>query len=380
MSALTPRERLLTALKHQEPDRIPLDLGGFVSTIEAIPFDDLKKYMKKKWETQCFLRDHVDIPEELLVKFGIDTRYVRIKAPKKWKKVIEPDNSYLDEWGTRWKKTPSSPYWDPADFPLKNATIDDLDKVPWPDPDDPGRTEGLREEVKRLRESTNYAIVADGPFLGVFEACWVCLRGPEKFFIDMALDKPFVKALFEKVIDIQLRIMKHYLEAVGDLIDVMVVGDDLGGENGPLISPASYREMVKPYHKKLWSFVKKNTNAYLFLHSCGSITRFIPDLIELGIDIINPVQVAAKDMDSKMLKKNFGDKMTFWGGIDTQKVMPYGTPEDVEGEVKKRIADLAPGGGFVLTAVHNIQPGVPPENILRMYEAALKYGRYPIRV
>ncbi len=322
----------------------------------------------------------MDIPEELLTRFGIDTRYVRIKPPQKWQKVIDPDNSWVDEWGTRWKKPPDSPYWDPVDFPLKNAAIDDLAEYPWPDPDDPGRTEGLREETKRLRESTPYAIIADAPFLGLFEASWVCLRGPEKFFMDIALDRPFVKALFEKITEVQIGILQHYLDAVGDLIDVFVIGDDLGGENGPLISPASYRELVKPYHKKIWGFIKKHTNAYLFLHSCGSIYKFMPDLIELGIDIINPVQVAAKDMDSKKLKKDFGDKMTFWGGVDTQKVMPYGTPEDVEKEVKMRIADLAPGGGFVLTAVHNIQPGVPPANILRMYEAALKYGKYPIRV
>jgi uroporphyrinogen decarboxylase len=380
MAPLTPRERLLTALRHQEPDRIPLDLGSFVSTIEAIPFEDLKRYLGKKWKTQCFLRDHVEVPEELLIQWGIDTRYVRLKPPKKWKKVIEPDNSFVDEWGTRWKKPPGSPYWDPVGHPLKRATIEDLEKYPWPDPDDPGRTEGLREEAKRLRESTNYAIVADGPFLGIFEASWVCLCGPEKFFTDLVLDKPFVRALFDKIIDIQIRIMKHYLEAVGDLIDVIIVGDDLGGENGPLISPAMYRELVKPYHQRLWSFIKKNTPADLFLHCCGSITPFIPDLIELGVDIINPVQVAAKDMDPKMLKAKFGDRLTFWGGIDTQRVMPYGTPDEVEEEVKRRIADLAPGGGFVLTSVHNIQPGVPPQNIVRMYEAALKYGRYPIRI
>jgi uroporphyrinogen decarboxylase len=177
---------------------------------------------------------------------------------------------------------------------------------------------------------------------------------------------------------LHIEFFRHYLEAVGDCIDVVVVSDDLGGENGPLISPELYRELVKPAQKKLWQFIKSNTEAYLFLHSCGSIYRFIPDLIEIGVDILNPIQVAAKDMDTRRLKDEFGDKLIFWGGIDTQRILPFGSPEDVESEVKKRIADMAPGGGYVLTAVHNIQAGVSPENICMMYDAARKWGAYPI--
>jgi uroporphyrinogen decarboxylase len=192
------------------------------------------------------------------------------------------------------------------------------------------------------------------------------------------LDKPFAKALFDKLADFHIEFFRHYLEAVGDCIDVVVVSDDLGGENGPLISPELYRELIKPAQKKLWQFIKSNTEAYLFLHSCGSISKFIPDLIEIGVDILNPIQVAAKDMDTRRLKDEFGDKLIFWGGIDTQRILPFGSPEDVESEVKKRIADMAPGGGYVLTAVHNIQAGVPPENICMMYDAARKYGVYPI--
>jgi uroporphyrinogen decarboxylase len=379
MAALTPRERLRRALDHKEPDRVPLDLGSFVSTIETDPFNDLKKYMGKNWETKCFLRDHVDIPEELLRYWGIDTRYVRMKPPKKWKLKMEADHSYLDEWGTRWKKPESSLYWDPAGFPLKDATVEDLEKYPWPDANDPGRTEGLREEAQRLREETDYAIVADAPAWGLFESGWVALRGPEQYFMDMALNKPFIKTLMEKLTDIHVQFFKNYLAAVGDLIDVVIVGDDLGGENGPLISLPTYRELVKPYQKKLWGFIKEHTDAKLFLHCCGGIKKLLPDLIEIGVDIINPVQVAARGMNPKELKTEFGKQLTFWGGIDTQKVMPFGTPDEVQAEVKQRIAELAPGGGFVLTAVHNIQSGVKPENILRMYEAAKKYGKYPIQ-
>ena len=381
MKEMTPRQRVLTSLNHEEPDRVPLDLGGLPTTIEAVPYNELKRYLGIKGETRLFLRDHVDPPEEVLERFGIDTRYVRIKPPKNFKVQIDYDNSYLDEWGTRWKKPESSLYWDPVDdYPLKDATIEDLETYSWPDPHDPGRTEGMRKEAKRLRETTDYAIVADMPLDGIFDSACVCLRGIERLMMDLILDKPFAKALFDRLADIHIEFFRHYLDAVGDLIDIIMVSDDLGGENGPLISPELYRELIKPAQKKLWQFIKDNTKAYLMLHSCGSISKFIPDLIEIGVDILNPIQVSAKDMDTKRLKEEFGDRLTFWGGIDTQRVLPFGSPKDVEREVKRRISDAAPAGGYVLTAVHNIQAGVPPENICMMYDAARKHGRYPIDI
>ena len=378
MKEMTPRERVLTSLNHEEPDRVPLDLGGLSTTIETAPYSELKKYLGVKSETKLFLRDHVEPPEEVMKRFGIDTRYLRMRPPKNFRVQIDPDNSYLDEWGTRWKKPESSLYYDPVDWPLKDATKEDLETYNWPDPYDPGRTEGLREEAKRLHEKTDYAIIADMPVLGIFESALVSLRGMERFMMDLILDKPFAKALLNKLADIHIEFYRNYLDAVGDYIDIIMVSDDLGGENAPLISPELYREMVKPAQKKLWQFIKDNTKARLFQHSCGNIYKLIPDLIEIGVDILNPIQVAAKDMDTKRLKEEFGDRLTFWGGIDTQRVLPYGSPKDVETEVKKRIADMAPGGGYVLTAVHNIQAGVSPENICMMYDAARKYGKYPI--
>ena len=380
MAAMTSRERVLTALNHEEPDRVPLDLGGLTTTIETDPYEELKEYLGIEGETEAFVRDHVAPHPEVLDKFNIDTRYIRVKPPKNFKAKIDPDNSYVDEWGTRWKKPPTSLYWDPVDHPLKAATIEDLKTHPWPDPDDPGRYEGLRKEAKRLKEETDFAVIADQPVLGLFESGWVFLCGPEKFFMDMALNPDFVHAFFEKLTDLQIRYYKNYLEQVGEYIDVIMTSDDLGTERGPLVSMEHFRELVKPYQKKLWQIIKQYTDAKLFLHSCGSVSRFIPDLIEMGVDILNPVQVAAKEMDTKQLKSEFGNQITFWGGIDTQSVLPFGTPDDVEEEVKKRIADLAPGGGYVLTAVHNIQKGVSPENFCRMYEAANEYGKYPIQL
>ena len=380
MSEMTSRERVLAALKHQEADRVPLDLGGYPTTIETIPYNELKKYLGIQSETSNFVRDHVDPSEEVLQKFKIDTRYLRPGPPRNFKIKIEPDNSYIDEWGTKWRKSPTSIYWDPVDYPLKEATLEDLEKYPWPDPDDPGRTEGLRERAKMLRESTRYAIVGDSPASGIFDLACLFLAGPERFMADMILDKLFARALLEKICEVHMRLYENYLNAIGDYIDVIIVMDDLGGMQGPLISPDLYREMVKPIEKRLWQFIKSKTKAALFLHCCGGIYPIIPDLIEMGVDILNPIQVSAKDMDTGRLKRDFGNKLTFWGAIDTQQVLPFGSPEDVEREVKRRILDLAPGGGYVLTAVHNIQAGVPAENICRMYESAQKFGSYPIKV
>ena len=380
MGQMTPRERLLTALRHEEPDRVPLDIGGLATTIETDPYNELKVYLGVKGETKAFLRDHVAPHTEILEQFRIDTRYIHINPPNNFKIHLEPDNSYVDEWGTRWKKPPTSLYWDPVENPLKNATIEDLESYPWPDPDDPGRYAGLKEKAKRLREETDFAIIGDQPVLGMFESGWVFLCGPEKFFMDMAADQPFIHAFFEKITDLQMRFYKNYLDEIGQYIDVIMTSDDLGMERGPLVSIQHFRELVKPYQQKLWQSIKQQTDAYLFLHTCGSIYEYIPDLIEMGVDILNPVQVAAKNMDSKQLKADFGDNITFWGGIDTQHVLPFGTTEDVENEVKKRIADLAPGGGYVLTPVHNVQKGVSPANICAMYEAAEKYGNYPIQI
>ena len=380
MREMTSRERVLAAINHEEPDRVPVDLGGLATNIQTAPFNELKDYLGLTFETKNFLRDHVEIPEEILDRFGVDTRYIRLNPPKKsWKMKIDPDNSYVDEWGCRWKKPESSFYWDIVNHPLKEATIEDLEAYPWPDPNDPGRTEGLRERVKWLRENTDYAIVADMPALGIFELAWVSLRGPT-FFMNMIFDKPFVNALLGKITDTLLGIYKNYIDAVGEFIDIINVSDDLGTQNGPLISLESYRELIKPYEKKLWQSIKDQTDAKLYLHSCGSIYQFIPDLIEMGVDIIDPVQVKAKDMETRKLKAEFGDKITFWGAIDTQEVLPFGTPEDVENEVKRRIGDLAPGGGYVLAPSHNIQPGVPPENVCTMFEVAQKHRDYPINI
>ena len=184
--------------------------------------------------------------------------------------------------------------------------------------------------------------------------------------------------LMENLMEVYMERVSKYADAVGDYVQVIEVNDDLGSQSGPQLAPALYRKMIKPYHKKLWRYIKEKTGCYLLLHSCGSVYDFIPDLIEMGIDAINPVQVSARNMDTARLKKEFGSEISFWGGgCDTQRVLPFGTPDEVEEEVRRRIDDLAPGGGFVFTQVHNIQPDVSPENIMAMYSALDKYGKRP---
>ncbi len=289
MKNLSSRERLRRTLNHQEADRVPLDLGGLSTSIETVPYNDLKRYLGKNWETHNFVRDHVEPPEELLQLLGIDTRYVRIQPPSGFKVNIQPDNSYLDEWGTRWKKPPGSLYWDPVGFPLKDATIEDLENYPWPDPDDPGRYAGLKERAKQLHEDTDFAIIADVPVVGILDAACLFLRGAQNFFMDMVRDQKFVNRLFEILLDLHLRYFKNYLNEVGKYIDVIMVAEDLGGQNGMMFSSGQYRTPGKPYYKKLWAFFKKNTDAFLVPHCCRSMGPIIPVLIVLGIGGLNPV-------------------------------------------------------------------------------------------
>ena len=219
-------------------------------------------------------------------------------------------------------------------------------------------------------------MVADPVGSGVFEQAWI-LRGLENFLVDLMLNPSFASALMERIADVHIALWDNYLDAVGEYIQVAVVIDDLGTEESLMMSPDTYRRLVKPVQSRVWSHIKSRTDAALFLHSCGAIAPLIPDLIEIGVDIINPVQVSAKGMDPAQLKQRFGDEIVFWGGgCDTQQVLPYGSADDVRNEVATRVAQLSPGGGFVFCQVHNIQPDVPPENIVAMYQAVADYGRY----
>jgi uroporphyrinogen decarboxylase len=210
---------------------------------------------------------------------------------------------------------------------------------------------------------------------GIFEQP-ARVMGLQNFLMALLTEPAFANRLMETITDIYIDSCNRYLEQVGPYIQVFTFWDDLVGQNGWIINPEIYRKLIKPKHKRLVEAIKKKTNAKLFFHSCGAARGLIPDLIDTGFDILNPVQVSAKGMNTKELKTEFGRDIVFWGGgVDTQQVLPFGKPQEVVDEVKRRIDDLAPGGGFVFAAVHNIQAFVPPENIVAAFDTALQYGR-----
>jgi uroporphyrinogen decarboxylase len=377
---MTSRERVIAALEHREPDVVPFDLGSMHSTIETYAYSPLKKFLNiaVSKPIKTFVRDHVEIDEEILVALGVDTRYLRIQPPENWKLEIEEDNSFVDEWGTRYKKPPNSLYFDPVEFPLANASIDDLKRYKCPDPDDPGRIKGLKERTKYLYEHTDYALCLDTVGLGMFETTWM-VRGLENFLCDIMIDPKFAHTLLEKISEHKIALYKNILGEIGEYIQAVFVSDDLGTQKAPMMSMDVYRKVLKPHHKQIWKAVKGFTDAKLFFHSCGSVYQYIPDLIEMGIDILNPVQASAAGMETHKLKNEFGKYISFWGAVDQQTVISVGSPLDVQNEVRKRINDLAIGGGYVVAPSHNLQADVIPQNIISMAKAAKYYGVYPLR-
>jgi uroporphyrinogen decarboxylase len=377
---MTSRERVLCALSHEEPDRVPIFFGTSGATTMLVPaYERLKDFLGIKSETGVLSRplQYARIDEEVLVRFGSDGRPLAPRpAPSALRRRISED-TFVDEWGITWHMKPGTLYYEIAASPLRGMAIQDLDRYPWPDLSHPNRFKGLAEEARALHDDTPYAVVFVSGVSPFEQICM--LRGLDAWMIDLAADPDFVQALMRKVSDLMVAGVAVFLEEAGEHIDVLVMGDDLGTQAATLISPEMYRRMIKPYHAELISGIKSKTRAKIFFHSDGNIYPLIGDLIDVGVDLLNPVQVSAGDMgDTARLKREFGDRLSFCGAIDTQQVLPYGTPDDVRREVRRRIKDLALGGGYVCAAVHCIQPDVPPENVCAMLEEALVAGQYPL--
>jgi uroporphyrinogen decarboxylase len=286
-----------------------------------------------------------------------------------------PDGTYYDDFGIRWRK--AAYYYDAIERPLADAaSVKDLETAQWPELYDRGRVAGLREEVKGLYETTDYCLVADIPGLGPFEgACFT--RGYDNFPMDLYLNVPFAEALMDKFTDTMIAFWDMFLDEVGDYVQVVAQGDDVGMQTGTFISPEMYRKFVKPRHKRLFDFIHSKTDAKIFYHSCGSVYDLIPDFIEEGVDILNPVQRSAAKMDITKLKKEFGKDICFWGGgIDVQQQLPFFTPDQIEDEIKRTLDIMSPGGGFVFFPSHNIQADVSPDRIDRMYNTLIQYRGY----
>lgn len=390
--SLTSRERARKILNHQEADKVAKDMGSMNnSTIHIDAYNNLLDYLginRKNIEEPVIERSQqivLNPDKKIRDILGVDFISLFPNAPdKKQKNEWDKGDIYADEWGIVWEKRQGGYYYDPVPqmAPLRDIdTIDGIKKYDWPDPDDEGRYRGLREKARQLYKETDYSIVGSTPMVSII--CWPWyLRGLERGLMDLVEKREYTEVLVDLNTDVWAKMAINFAKEVGEFIDVMVVyQDDYDGQSGPLIPPYIWNEIVVPRMKKVSSELKKHTNAKIFNHSCGAVKHRINDMVGAGIDILNPVQVAAKDMgDTKKLKEEFGDKITFWGGIDTQRVLNLGTTKDVKEEVRRKIADLAPGGGYVAAAVHNIQRDVPPQNIVALFEAVDEYGKYPISI
>lgn len=378
MNGITHRERVMKALNHQEPDRVPVDLSGTTaSMIVSGAYDRLKRYLGIDSETLYVDKTsgRVVPDEEILERFDIDTRMLVLQPPVRGMEGAELPISYEDQWGVVWQLTRDGRYYAVKAPFAGQPSISDLHIHSWPDPDSPRLTKGLRARSQELHEGTDHAIVMGLP--GRVFSLGQRLCGFEDWLVNLMINPKFAGALLDKGVEIESQMVKNMLEAVGDNVDVVLCADDLGMQNAPLISAELYRQMIKPRHRRLFDAIKSHTKAKLLLHSDGAIEPFIRDFIDVGVDALNPVQVSARGMgDTKLLKREFGEHISFWGAIDTHHVLPFGTPEEVSDEVKRRIVDLAPGGGYVLASVHNIQAEVPPENTCAMFEAAKEHGWY----
>jgi len=375
---MNSRERVLKILDHHEADRVPVIMCGNHAGISKIAYDNLCRHLGILDASPTLVdrvQQIVEPDEHVLKKLGVDFRFIYAKAPRDSRQIEYPDDSFRDEWGIRFRRPPGGYWYDMVDHPLQEANLEDLENYKWPDPMDAGRFEDLEKEAKKLYEETDYAL-ATSLVGSIYEQSWY-LRSYQEFTFDLYRNPAFAEKLMDKILEFHMAFFERFLDAVGPYVQIVFVGDDLAEQKGPAIRPAVYRSLIKPRHRKLYQFIKSKADVKLCYHSCGSVIPFIDDLVEMGVDILTPVQVSAANMDTKRLKNDFGDRISFLGGIDTQRVMPFGTVDEVGAEVKRRIEDLALGGGYIIGAVHNIQPEVPPENILAMFNAARKYGKYP---
>ena len=378
---MNSRERLLVALNHREPDRVPIDLGGTpTSTISARALENLKAHLGIQSPTRLmspiFLTAYPD--EEVVRTFGVDVKMITANPPAGFELHPTPEGRIVDEWGVvyQWNEEAQTHFILESEAPLHRVTTpEQVEKHPWPDPTDPSRYRGLKETARRYQQE-GYAVVVSAPLMVMTQTQG--MRGLEQFMMDTVLNPSLLEYMMDTILGIQLEMSRRLLEEIDPYMDVIVIGDDLSHQGGITYSPDMYRRLFKPRHRQIMRVLKEEFgDAKVLYHCCGGVEPLLPDLIDLGIDAINPVQVSAKGMeDTKNLKAKYGRHLTFWGGIDTQRILPFGTPAEVRNEVRRRIEDLAEGGGFVLAAVHNIRPEVKPANICALFEAAVEFGKY----
>ena len=381
---LTSRARILADLNHEVPDRVPIILGASNATGISMPaYKNLanllgikvdEKYLYGWPELGTALMD-----ESILERLHSDVRGVYDREPAHIRELNEkrrPGSAYFNSWGVgSIEGDPGS--WFPAIHPLAEShSVDDLEAYPWPDMNDPTRVAHVRAEAQKLANENQYGVLAT-PWLAFPLERAYAMQRMDKFMLNIGRHPDFARALVAKMAELCKTLMGHFLRECGDTIDMIKIGDDLGMQNSLLISPKMYREIIKPIHADYISFIKSRTKAKIFFHTDGDVFPLIPDFIEMGVDILNPVQTSAGKMSNlDELKKQFGKNIIFCGAIDTHRILPFGTPAEVRAEVKRIIDVLGKDGGYMLASVHTIMPDVPPENILAMVDAVEEFGWY----
>ncbi len=381
---MNSRDRVLQALNHQEPDRIPLDIGGTgLTTMHVTAYRNLRAHLglpEVEPRIAYMAEQLAAIDDDLADVLETDFHQVQPGFATDFEYIFWDADGYEvyeDEWGIRWRMPKQGGfYYDMWRHPLANAnSLEEMKAHPFPDPLDDGRFADLRAQAE-AGAAQGKAIALAGPCAGITEV-YAWMRGFEMFYIDLALNKSWVAYMLDKLAEFKMAFWERALAEIGDLVDVVIEADDLAGQNNLLMSPDTYRQVIQPRHKRLFNFIKDQADVKLFYHSCGAIRPLIPDLLDAGIDILNPVQISARGMDLFELKQEFGQDLVFWGGgVDTQGVMDSGTPEDVRADVQRNIEALGPGGGFIFAAVHDIQANVTPENIMAMWQAWKDFGAY----
>jgi len=384
---MTARERVLAALDHREPDRVPFDLGTtFVTGIHRVAYDRLVQALGLgELEPQPLLDPFQQLAmphEQVLRELGVDTRSVYLKLPGRTLRAQEVDEQYLyctDEWGIK-RRMPKDGglYYDMCAHPLAGVeTVAEVEAYAWPDPLAALDLDALEQACRAIKSSGDYPVIVGGFGSGMLEML-LWLQGYDQGYMNLLVNRAVTESILDHVLRLKVEYARAVLERVGPFVDIFYNGDDLGLQDGPMIRREWFNDLLRPRYIEYHEAIRRGApQAKIFFHTCGSVVDLLPDLIETGIDILNPVQVSAAGMDdTAALKRDFGDAVTFWGAIDTQQVMPRGTPDEVREEVRRRIDDLAPGGGYVLNTSHNIQADVPAENILAMVEALDEFGWY----
>ncbi len=373
---MTRRECFQATLEHRRPDRLVLDLAGCpLSGFEGKSHQRLMDLLGYAPDPGMLGPNGVD--ERILAYLDIDTRGVGgFPTPRKSLARQVSPTVVIDEWGI--ERTWTGLYWDITRSPLAGADVDDLERYPWPEPEsiDIREVEAMRDRARTLFEETDYVLCASHPVLGILElGCWIC--GFEDFLYRTLADEAFVHRFFDIILGYQKKVIDLYYGLLGPYCHYTSSGDDFATQANSFVSPETFDDLVKPYFRERIAYTKKYTKAAYLHHSCGQVFHLVPSLVDCGVEILNPIQPVSPLMSAESLKSHYGRDVCFHGGIDTQTVLPFGTPDDVAQEVRRVVGLMAEDGGYILAAAHNIQEDVPPENVVAMFQAGRTAFRQP---